>query len=396
MSAPDSKLSRRMIPSLEKRKVPLLDLTALHAPIRDELIAEMIKVVDSQKFIMGDAVNELEQLMAQYSGTRFAVGCASGSDALLLALLAAGIGPGDHVLTTPYTFFATVGAISRAGAIPVFADIDPVTFNLDPSAADHALKTVPGIKAVIPVHLFGACADMDPLLESAGRYGCVVIEDGAQSIGAEYKNRKAQSMGHIGCISFFPSKNLGGFGDGGMLTTNDPDLARKLGSLRLHGTTSKYCHQWVGINSRLDTLQAAVLKVKFRYLDSWTAGRQRNAELYRNLLSSRGLPVQLPVETDYQTRHVYNQFVIGVPARDKLKGWLQENGVGSEVYYPLPMHLQPCFKDLGHRENDFPNSEAAARQTLALPVHSALPAEDIEYVAELIIDFYRNGEQVQA
>jgi dTDP-4-amino-4,6-dideoxygalactose transaminase len=385
-----------LISTLEKRKVPLLNLAALHAPMRDEILAEMIRVVDSQRFIMGDDVKELERLMARYSQTRFAVGCASGSDALLLALLAAGIGPGDRVLTTPYTFFATAGAISRVGAIPVFADIDPVTFNIDPRAVEHVLQTVPGIKAIIPVHLFGACADMDPLLESAGRYGCVVIEDGAQSIGAEYKNRQAQSMGQIGCISFFPSKNLGGFGDGGMLTTNDPDLARKLGSLRLHGTTRKYYHEWVGINSRLDTIQAAVLKVKFRYLDSWTAGRQHNAGLYRKLMSSRGLPVQLPVEADYQTRHVYNQFIISVPSRDKLQGWLQENGVGTEVYYPLPMHLQPWFNYLGYRENDSPNIEAAARQTLALPVHSAMPAEDIEYVAGLIIDFYRSGERVQA
>jgi len=382
-------------PTLQKRKVPLLDLAALHAPIRDEIIAEMIRVVDSQKFIMGDDVRELGRLMAEYSGTRFAVGCASGSDALLLALLAVDVGPGDKVLTTPYTFFATAGAISRAGATPVFADIDPVTFNIDPNAAEHVLKTVPGIKAMIPVHLFGACADMDPLLDSANRHGCVVIEDGAQSIGAEYKNRKAQSMGQIGCISFFPSKNLGAFGDGGMLTTNDPELARKLGSLRLHGTTKKYYHEWVGINSRLDTIQAAILKVKFRYLDSWTAGRQNNAALYRNLLGGRDLPVQLPVEADYQTRHVYNQFVISVPARDNLKAWLQENGVGTEIYYPLPMHLQPCFKDLGYHEHDFPNSEAAARETLALPVHSGMPGEDIEYVSELIIDFYKTGAQVQ-
>jgi dTDP-4-amino-4,6-dideoxygalactose transaminase len=381
-------------PSLQKRKVPLLDLAALHAPIRDEIVAEMVRVVDSQKFIMGDDVKELERLIAEYSGTRFAVGCASGSDALLLALLAADIGPGDKVLTTPYTFFATAGAISRAGAIPVFADIDPATFNIDPVAAERVLETVPGIKAIIPVHLFGACADMDPLMESANRHGCMVIEDGAQSIGAEYKNRTAQSMGQIGCISFFPSKNLGGFGDGGMLTTNDPDLARKLGALRLHGTTKKYYHEFIGINSRLDTIQAAVLKVKFRYLDFWTAGRQRNAELYRSLLSSRGLPVQLPVEADYQTRHVYNQFVIGVPSRDELKGWLQDNGVGTEIYYPVPMHLQPCYKDLGYREGDFPNSEAAAQQTLALPIYSAMLPEDIEYVSELIIDFFRSGARV--
>jgi dTDP-4-amino-4,6-dideoxygalactose transaminase len=379
-----------LTPTIQKREVPLLDLAALHAPIRDEIVAEMVRVVDSQKFIMGDDGRELERLMAEYSGTRFAVACASGSDALLLALLAAGIGPGDKVLTTPYTFFATAGSISRVGGIPVFADIDPITFNIDPVAVEHALQTVPGIKAIVPVHLFGACADMDPLLEKAKRYGCVVIEDGAQSIGAEYKNRKAQTMGQIGCISFYPSKNLGGFGDGGMLLTNDPDLARKLASLRLHGTTRAYYHEWIGINSRLDTIQAAILKVKFRYLDSWTAGRQRNAALYRNLLSAGGMPIQLPVEADYQTRHVYNQFVIGVPSRDKLKEWLRENGVGTEIYYPLPLHLQPCYRDLGYKEGDFPNSEKAARQTLALPVHSAMRTEDIEYVSELIVEFCRN------
>lgn len=365
----------------------MLDLAALHAPLRDEIIAEMIRVVDSQKFIMGDDVRELEHLMAEYSGTQFAIGCASGSDALVLALLAADIGPGDRVLTTPYTFFATAGAISRVGAIPVFADIDPVTFNIEADAAARVLRSTPGIKAVMPVHLFGGCADMDPLLESASEFGCIVIEDGAQSIGAEYKGRKAQSMGQLGCISFFPSKNLGGFGDGGMVTTNDADLARKIGSLRLHGTTKKYHHEWVGMNSRLDTIQAAILKVKFRSLDEWTAGRQRNAARYRNLLSAGNLPIQLPVEAEYQTRHVYNQFVISVPHRDELKEWLRENGVGTEIYYPLPLHLQPCYQNLGYRENDFPMSEAAARQTLALPVHSAMSTEDIEYVAQLIIDF---------
>jgi dTDP-4-amino-4,6-dideoxygalactose transaminase len=377
-----------LIPSLSKHKVPLLDLAALHAPLRDEIIAEMTRVVDSQKFIMGDDVREFEQMMAHYSGTQFAIGCASGSDALLLALMAADVGPGDRVLTTPYSFFATAGSISRVGAIPVFADIDPLTFNLDPEAAARALKKDPGIKALIPVHLFGGSADMDPLLESAEEFGCIVIEDGAQSIGAEYKGRKAQSMGRIGCISFFPSKNLGAFGDAGMLTTNDAELARKIASLRLHGTTKKYHHEWVGINSRLDTLQAAILKVKFRFLDSWSAGRQRNAALYRNLLATSNVPVELPREAEYQTRHVYNQFVIRVPHRDRLKQWLQENGIGTEVYYPLPLHLQPCYDKLGYRENDFPVSELAARQTLALPIHSAMSHEDIEYVAQMIIDFF--------
>ncbi len=382
-----------MSPTLEKRKIPLLDLAALHAPLRDEVLAAITRVVDSQKFIMGEDVKELEAMVARYSGVSHAVGCASGSDALFLALLGLGVGPGDKVLTTPYSFFATVGAITRTGATPLFADIDPETYNIDADSAAEILRKTPGIKAIIPVHLFGACADMDPILEAAAESGTAIIEDGAQSIGAEYKGRKAQSMGNVGCISFFPSKNLGGFGDGGMLTTNNADLARKLGSLRLHGTTKKYYHEMAGINSRLDTLQAAVLKVKFPHLDSWTEGRQRAAAVYRDTLGPAGLPLQLPVEKDYQTRHVYNQFVIRTQRRDELKAWLQENGVGTEVYYPLPLHLQPCYRDLGYRAGDFPASESAARETLALPVHSALSEGEINYVCELIRSFYtRSGE----
>ncbi len=382
-----------MIQSLQRRKVPLLDLAALHAPLRDEIIAEMTRVVDSQRFIMGDDVKQLEQMLAEYTGTKFAVACASGSDALFLALLAAGVKADDRVLTTPYTFFATAGAITRAGAVPVFADIDSATYNIDPAAAARVLEATPSVKAIIPVHLFGACADMDPLVELGRRHGCSVIEDGAQAIGAEYKGRKAQGIGEIGCISFFPSKNLGGFGDGGMLTTNDPELARKLGSLRLHGTTKKYYHESVGINSRLDTIQAAVLKVKFRYLDSWTTGRQRNAELYRRLLGESGLPIRLPVEREYQTKHVYNQFVISVSSRDELRSWLHENGVGTEIYYPLPLHLQPCYKELGYKEGHFPISEEAAKRTIALPVHSAMSVADVEYVCGIIAEFYRGGSR---
>ena len=379
--------------SLENRRIPLLDLAALHAPLRDEIVAALARVVDSQRFILGSEVKELEEAVARYCGTAFAVGCASGSDALFLALLAAGVGPGDRVLTTPYSFFATAGAITRAGARPVFADIDPATYNIDPAAAERVLETTPGIRATIPVHLFGGCADMDPLVESAARHGCAVIEDGAQAIGAEYKGRRALGIGQMGCISFYPSKNLGAVGDAGMLTTNDPDLARRLAALRLHGTTGPYYHEWAGINSRLDTLQAAVLLVKFRYLDAWTAARQRNAALYRSLLGESSLPVRLPAGTGYQTRHVYNQFVIGVPWRDRLRAWLLENGVGTEVYYPLPLHLQPCYRDLGYRENDFPASEAAARETLALPVHPALAAEDIHYICDLIRGFYARPAQ---
>ncbi len=382
-----------MSTAIAKKKIPLLDLAGIHAPLREEILAEIARVVDSQKFIMGDDVKQLERLVAQYTGTRFAVGCASGSDALLLALLAAGVRPQDRVLTTPYSFFATAGAISRVGAVPVFVDIEPATYNIDAENARRYLERDPAIKAVIPVHLFGACADMDPILEAARLQGCAVIEDGAQSIGAEYKGRKAQSMGGIGCISFFPSKNLGAFGDGGMLTTNDEGLARKLAALREHGSLKKYFHEWVGINSRLDTIQAAVLKVKFRYLDEWTAGRQRNADRYRLLLDGASIPLTLPKAASWQTRHVYNQFVVRCPDRDGLKAWLKENDVGTEIYYPLSLHLQPCFKELGYVEGDFPESEKASRETLALPVHSALSIEDIEYVCDLIRQFAGNSVQ---
>jgi dTDP-4-amino-4,6-dideoxygalactose transaminase len=363
----------------EKKSVPLLDLQALHADMTAEILHEIERVVRSQKFIMGEDVKELEKTIASYSAVKHAIGCASGSDALFLALLAAGVGPGDEVLTTPYSFFATAGAISRAGAKPVFVDIEHATFNIDPEKLADAAKHHPRAKAIIPVHLFGACADMDPILEIAARYGSTVIEDGAQSIGAEYKGRKAQSIGHIGCISFFPSKNLGAFGDGGMVLTNDDALATRLAALRVHGSVKKYYHEWIGVNSRLDNLQAAILRVKFRKLDEWTTGRQKNAERYRGLLA--GSAVELPFAAAYQTRHVYNQFVIRANNRDALKKGLADRGIGTEVYYPLPLHLQPCYQDLGYREGSFVESELAARTSLALPVHSAMSAEDIEYVA---------------
>ena len=374
-----------------KKRVPLLDLAQMHAPIRDELISELTRVVDSQKFIMGDDVREIERLVAGYCGTKFASGCASGSDALFLALIAAGVGAGDRVVTTSYSFFATAGAITRAGAVPVFVDIDPVTYNLAPAQVGDALARDPSIKAVMPVHLFGGCADMDPIIDAARAHGCVVIEDGAQAIGAEYKGRKAQSLGNVGCISFFPSKNLGCFGDGGMVLTDDEGLAKKVAALRVHGSIKKYYHEWIGINSRLDTIQAAVLKVKFRYLDEWSAARGRNAAEYRRILTNLEVPIVLAEATSYQTRHVYNQFVIRSSERDALKDWLRDNGVGTEVYYPLPLHLQPCYGHLGYREGDFPESERAAKESLALPIHSAMSSGDIEYVCEMIAAFYHQS-----
>jgi len=369
-----------------RRRVPLLDLGALHADIRDEMMAAIAAVVDSQKFILGEEVRRLEAEVAAYCQARFAIGCASGSDALFLALLAAGIGPGDRVAVPPFTFFATAGAVSRAGATPVFVDIDAETYNIDPAPLAGALDRDPRIRAVIPVHLFGGCADLDPILSAARAHNCVVIEDGAQSIGADYRGRRSLSLGDMGCLSFFPTKNLGALGDGGMLTTNDEALAAKLTALRTHGGTKKYHHPWIGINSRLDTVQAAVLLVKLRRLDAWTEGRRANAALYTTLLS--GTPVSVQQPAAWQTRHIYNQFVIRCPQRDRLKEHLLENGIGTEIYYPLPLHLQPCYQDLGHKEGDFPHSEQAAREVLALPVHSALASGDIEYVCEMVRGFY--------
>jgi dTDP-4-amino-4,6-dideoxygalactose transaminase len=375
-----------MTPIANKRKVPLLDLKTLHKPVRDEIVAEVTRVIDSQAFIMGEDVKLLEKSIAEYCRVPYASGCASGSDALMLALMAVGVSHGDRVITTPFTFFATAGAIVRAGATPVFVDIDPDTYNIDPVKFQEAVRHHPSVKAVIPVHLFGGSADLDPILSLARERGIAVIEDGAQAIGAEYKGRRLMSLGDVGCISFFPSKNLGGFGDGGMVTTNDELLAKKLSSLRLHGTTKKYYHEWVGVNSRLDTIQAAILRVKLRHLDEETAGRQKNADRYRELLA--GLPVKPSPIPAYQTRHVYNQFVIRCPKRDELKAHLAENGISTEIYYPLSLHQQVCFKDLGYREGDFPESERAAKESLAIPIHSALPAEDLGYVVEQIRAFY--------
>jgi dTDP-4-amino-4,6-dideoxygalactose transaminase len=270
----------------------------------------------------------------------------------------------------------------------VFVDIEPESFNMDMNRVEDALRAHPKVRAIIPVHLFGACADMDPLLGIAKRHGIAVVEDAAQSIGSEYKGRRAGSMGDMGCLSFFPSKNLGGYGDGGMLTTNDPARAERLKALRIHGRTGKYIHRWVGINSRLDALQAAVLRVKFRHLDGWTARRQENAALYGQLLSAARIPVRPPAVHPYQPRHVYNQYVIRCEQRDRLQGYLKEHGIGSEVYYPLSLHLQECFSELGHKAGDFPVSERASEEVLALPVNPEVSAEDVAYICQTIQSFY--------
>lgn len=377
-----------MTATTTQRQIPLLDLKAQHKTIREQVIAEVTRVVDAQRFILGEDVSRFEAQIAAYCQTPFAVGCASGSDALILALMALEIGPGDEVLTTPYTFFATAGAISRSGAKPVFVDVEEDTFNLNAALLEEALAAHPKVRAIMPVHLFGACADMDPILKIASARGIAVIEDAAQAIGSEYKGRRAGSMGELGCFSFFPSKNLGGYGDGGIVTTKDEALAKKLTAIRVHGRTGKYFHQWIGVNSRLDALQAALLAVKFQHLDGWTAGRQKNADRYRSGLA--GIEqVVAPVARDYQTRHVYNQFSIRCARRNDLQGYLKEKGVGSEVYYPLPLHLQPCYADLGYSKGAFPVSEKLAEESLALPIHSELAADDIDYICDVIRGFYK-------
>jgi dTDP-4-amino-4,6-dideoxygalactose transaminase len=373
--------------------IPLLDLRAQYRQIREEVMAAITRVAESQAFVLGAEVESLEHDLAGYCRADHAIGCASGSDALLLSLMALGIGPGDEVLTTPFTFFATAGSICHAGAKPVFVDVQQDTFNLDPDMLGAVLDSHPRVRAILPVHLFGGCADMDPILSIAAERGIPVIEDAAQSIGAEYRGRRAGSLGQVGCFSFFPSKNLGAFGDGGMIVTSDPALAKRLRSLRVHGSTTKYIYDAIGFNSRLDALQAAILAVKFRYLDEWIRGRQRNAELYRRLFRQAGLPVCLPEEQSYQTRHIYNQFVIRCPQRDELREYLRERGAGSEVYYPLPLHLQECFSHLGYRAGDFPISERLAGEVLALPIYPELTPEQVATVVDLISSFYRRAHR---
>jgi dTDP-4-amino-4,6-dideoxygalactose transaminase len=359
--------------------VSLLNIPRQTATIRAELDAAIARVLDHGQFILGPEVRELEERMAEYCGTRFAISCASGSDALLLPLMALGIGPGDRVITTPFTFFATGSSIHRLGATPVYIDIDPVSFNMDPAELEKALAADPSnVKAIMPVDLFGQCADMDAIGEIAARYGIPVIEDAAQAIGAEYKGRRAGALSLCGSFSFFPTKNLGGFGDGGLMTTDDPQLAERLSMLRVHGSRVKYYHEAVGINSRLDSLQAAILLVKLRYLDEWTEGRRAHAALYRELLA--GSQVQTPVELPGM-RHVYNQYTVRLRNRDEVRKQLAADGIGSEIYYPLPLHLQECFAYLGYKRGDLPHSEAAANEVLSLPIESGLSADDIAAVA---------------
>jgi dTDP-4-amino-4,6-dideoxygalactose transaminase len=368
--------------------VPLLDLQAQYRPIRDEILAAIIRVCDSQRFMLGPEVEALERELASDLGVSHAIGVSSGTDALLVAMMALGIGPGDEVITSTFSFFATAGCITRLGAMPRLVDIDPETYNLSPDSLRHAVS--PRAKAIIPVHLYGLCADMDPILSIAADAGVPVIEDACQAIGATYKGRLAGSMGTIGCFSFFPSKNLGAFGDAGLVTTSDAALAAEVKLLRNHGAEARYFHQKVGGNFRLDALQAAILRVKRPHLPQWTAMRRENAARYRRLFAGlmADSRVVLPVEPEGRF-HIYNQFVVRVPERDRVRATLTDRGIGSEIYYPVPFHLQECFAGLGYTRGDFPQAEAAAASTLALPIYGELTAAQQEVVASAVADGVR-------
>jgi len=374
-------------------KVPLLDLKLQYQTIKEEVLKVTEEIFESQHFILGSHVEELEEKIAEYCSSKHAVGVSSGTDALLISLMAADIGAGDSVITPTYTFFATAGSIARAGATPVFADIDAETYNISSESICRVIDDMTGeergnLKAIIPVHLYGQCCDMDSILEIAEKYNLVIIEDAAQAIGAEYKGRRAGSMGDFGCFSFFPSKNLGAFGDGGIVTTNSDDLYDKLRLLRVHGSHLKYYHKKVGGNFRLDALQAAIVSIKLHYLDSWTEARQNNANRYRELFIDSGLDDIVNLPTEKENRHIYNQFVISLKEkRDELRMFLTDAGIGTEVYYPVPMHFQDCFSYLNYRKGDFPVSEYAASHTLALPVYPELSYEQQAYVVERIKEF---------
>jgi dTDP-4-amino-4,6-dideoxygalactose transaminase len=386
--------------------VPLLDLKAQFSQIRGEVMPIIEQVCASQQFILGEQVRSLEAELASYCGATCGVGVSSGTDALLLALLALGIGVGDEVITSPFTFFATAGTIARVGARPAFCDIDPVTFNLSPPAVDAFVErhcevrngvlvnraTGGRVRGLMPVHLYGQAADMDPLMAIARRHGLKVIEDAAQAIGTEYRGRRVGSIGDIGAFSFFPSKNLGAFGDAGLCTTGDADLAEHMRVLRVHGGKPKYYHAFIGGNFRIDELQAAVLRVKLKYLDGWTEGRRRNAAIYDAAFAEAqlGEALIMPGVTP-GGRHIFNQYVVRVRHRDALKVFLADHGIGTEIYYPVPLHLQRCFDYLGHASGDFPESERASAETLALPIYPELERAQLTQVVSTIARFYAEG-----
>ncbi len=382
--------------------VPFLDLKAQYVPIKAEIAGAIDRVLQSQQFILGEEVKAFEDEIAAYCGTRHAVGCASGSDAILLSLMALGVGPGDEVICPAYTFFATAGSIARLGAVPVFADIDPVTYNVDPQEVRAVAGRCRTLKAIMPVHLYGQAADLEALLGIGRELNVPIVEDAAQAIGGrDAGGVGVGSRGTLGCFSFFPTKNLGGYGDGGLVTTNDRLLAERIASLRVHGETSRYHHQLVGLNSHLDALQAAVLRVKLGHLEGWHEARIRNADLYDEVfraagaatsaspLATGGLPLRTPSRPKPPARHIYNQYVIRVGAqiRDELREHLGKKGVATAIYYPLPLHRQVCFADLGIGEGELPHSEAAARETLALPIYPELAPEQLRHVADTVVEF---------
>lgn len=392
--------------------VPFLDLKRQYGTIRQEVLQSIHAVLEGQKLILGEEVERFEKEIADYCGVPHAVGVGSGSDALLISIMALDLKAGDGIVTTPFTFFATAGSISRRGCIPLFVDIDPRTFNMDPDKLREFLevqcemrsgdrlflrgRNVP-IRAVLPVHLYGQCADMEPIIELCRQYKLAAIEDAAQAIGASYKPASGQvagqagTMGETGCFSFYPSKNLGAFGDGGMVVSRDPELAEKIRILRVHGSRPKYHHRFIGLNSRLDAIQAAVLRVKLKYLDQWSEDRRQNALRYDRLfeeIDHRSLDISLPF-VQYQNRHIFNQYVIQVENRDRLRAFLHDHGIGTDVYYPLPLHLQECYRHLGHKSGDFPISEKASKRVLALPIFPEITPDEQHYVVEKIGEFYR-------
>lgn len=367
-------------------KIPMLDLSEQYQTLKEEILQKLDEVMDSSRFILGENVKKLESDIANYSKVKHGVGVGNGSDALHISLLACGINVGDEVITTPFTFFATAGAIARAGAKPVFVDIEEDTFNIDPKKIEEAIteKT----KAIIPVHLYGQTADMDSIIEIAKKYNLFVIEDAAQAIGAKYKDRIVGEFGDAACYSFFPTKNLGAYGDAGMIVTNNDDLAEKMRVIRVHGSKPKYYHHILGYNSRLDEIQAAILNVKFKHLDKWIVQRRSIAQKYTDLLNEtvKG-KVKVPTERA-ENFHVYHQYTIRTENRDKLQQFLKENGIQTMIYYPLPLHIQPVFKDLGYKEGDFPVAEKAAKEAISLPMYPELKLEHQEYVVEKIKEFF--------
>ena len=370
-------------------KVPLLDIKQQNDALRPQIEAALGKVLDTNGFILGEEVAALEKELAAYCGTKYAIACASGTDALLLALMAFDVGFDDEVITTPYSFFATVSSITRLGAVPIFVDIDPRTYNLSVEQIEE--KITDKTKAIQPVHLYGQCAEMEKLREISRKYNVPLVEDAAQAIGAEDGRKRAGALSEIGCFSFYPSKNLGGMGDGGFMTTDDEKLAEKLFALRVHGSKERYYHKWVGLNSRLDGFQGAILRVKLPHLDAWSDKRKQNADYYRTLFADAKLNEQIAVPFERENvRHIYNQFVVRVSGgqRDNLRQFLTENDIGTDVYYPVSLHLQECFKYLNYRDGDFPESERASRETLALPIYPELQKEQQEFVVAKIAEFF--------